>query len=330
MLVSAIITLIRMPSTAVPAAGIVVPWATTGVHGPVITVAIWYFILAVGVTVLVHEGAHAVVAAAHKLKLKSSGVGLFAIIPFAFVEPDEVALRKEKTSRQLSVFAAAPFTNIVLAIFIGMLTVFLVAPSLAVGSQINGLAVTEINASLPAGASNLEIGDIVVRVDNTSFIGVNAESAIVVTPDYKSVLRMPASYYDCLEVVPGQNVTLVTDNGKSVSIEAIARGENKSKGVMGLSFAYVIRPKEGRRFKTGALGILYNLLAWIAIFNIGIGLFNLLPIGGLDGGRMVRLALERIFKKKKTFGKKVFAWISMLVLFVLLLSIFGKYIVNIF
>lgn len=329
-LISAVVTLIKAPSAAVPAAGIVLPWATTGTHGPIITVTIWYFVLAIAITVLVHEGAHAVVAAAHKIKLKSAGVGMFALIPFAFVEPDESAVEKTKTSKQLSVFAAAPFTNIILATLIGSLALFAVIPAIASNTQINGLEITAISELLPAGASELAVGDIVMQVDNTSFADVAAERAIAISPDYEAAVRMPYEKYECLETEPGQEVKILTADGKEVSLTTVASEKDSVKGIMGLSFGHVVEPKSGSGLKIGFLGIVYAALAWIAIFNFGIGLFNLLPLGPLDGGRIVKTSLEKIFKKRKIVGMKLFALISILTLFTLLLSIFGPYVVNLF
>ena len=36
-----------------------------------------------------------------------------------------------------------------------------------------------------------------------------------------------------------------------------------------------------------------QLLVWIAAMNFGVGLFNLLPLGIVDGGRMLHVALHR-------------------------------------
>ena len=45
------------------------------------------------------------------------------------------------------------------------------------------------------------------------------------------------------------------------------------------------------------------LLIWLFIINIGIGLFNLLPLGPVDGGRMFYVAALAIFKKEDKAAK---------------------------
>jgi membrane-associated protease RseP (regulator of RpoE activity) len=42
-----------------------------------------------------------------------------------------------------------------------------------------------------------------------------------------------------------------------------------------------------------------GLLFWLALLNLGVGLFNLVPIGPIDGGRMFQIALEKVLKQKK-------------------------------
>ena len=44
---------------------------------------------------------------------------------------------------------------------------------------------------------------------------------------------------------------------------------------------------------TGAMG----LFGWIFLINFFVGLFNLLPIGPLDGGRMWSIFLDRVIPK---------------------------------
>ena len=41
-----------------------------------------------------------------------------------------------------------------------------------------------------------------------------------------------------------------------------------------------------------------NLLSWLGLLSVNIGLMNLLPIPALDGGRLVFLGYEAVTKKK--------------------------------
>ena len=43
---------------------------------------------------------------------------------------------------------------------------------------------------------------------------------------------------------------------------------------------------------------LLNLLPMMALITVNLGLFNLLPVPALDGGRLVFILFEMIFRKK--------------------------------
>ena len=85
------------------------PIAGTGLVFPLIIGWISLFII-----MIVHEFSHGVVARAHNIKVKASGLAFFGPILGAFVEPDDKDLHNHNDKAQLSVFAAGPFSNIIL------------------------------------------------------------------------------------------------------------------------------------------------------------------------------------------------------------------------
>jgi membrane-associated protease RseP (regulator of RpoE activity) len=64
------------------------------------------------------------------------------------------------------------------------------------------------------------------------------------------------------------------------------------------------------------------------MLNLGIGAINLLPLGPLDGGRMANIALNKRMKNKER-AKKLFRWISMLSLLLLLANLIGPYVLKV-
>ncbi len=69
-------------------------------------------VLALGIILVVHEGAHAVLARIAKIPILSSGLVLFGIIPIgAFVEPDEDRLKKLENTSQTRVLVAGSTAN---------------------------------------------------------------------------------------------------------------------------------------------------------------------------------------------------------------------------
>jgi len=81
--------------------------------------------------------------------------------------------------------------------------------------------------------------------------------------------------------------------------------------------------------------ILPDILLWISglfycllILNLGIGLFNLVPLGPiLDGGRMLQLLMHKLFKKK--IGDRIWKAISLVFLGLVLINVLWPFIQNI-
>ncbi|MFH0956752.1 MAG: site-2 protease family protein [Candidatus Aenigmatarchaeota archaeon] len=80
-----------------------------------LAVPFWYWIICIALLALVHEGLHGIYAAREGAKIKSLGFGILAVIPLAFVEPDEKQLAKKGVWPQLRVFSAGSFANFLLA-----------------------------------------------------------------------------------------------------------------------------------------------------------------------------------------------------------------------
>ena len=63
----------------------------------------------------------------------------------------------------------------------------------------------------------------------------------------------------------------------------------------------------------------FELFRWLFILNIGIGLFNLVPLGPIDGGRMLKVVLDKKFRKETS--AKLFKWISIFFLVIILANV---------
>ncbi len=86
------------------------------IPGSAIVLPLWYGIIAIFLVAAVHEFSHGIVAAAHKLKISSTGFFLLGPILGAFVEPEEKELRKAPHRVQNAIFAAGPAGNILFAV----------------------------------------------------------------------------------------------------------------------------------------------------------------------------------------------------------------------
>jgi membrane-associated protease RseP (regulator of RpoE activity) len=70
-------------------------------------------------------------------------------------------------------------------------------------------------------------------------------------------------------------------------------------------------------FAFSAVSWILKLFSLIALLSLGIGLANLLPIGPIDGGKMVQQALHKIRGEQR--GNKTLAKLSIFLLIVVLL-----------
>lgn len=111
-------------------------------------------IAALAIILLVHEFAHAVLSKIAKVRILSSGIVLFGVIPVgAFVEPDENMLSKVQKEKQMRVLVAGSSANFMasLAIFLLFLGFIVISAPykesglLVVGGNLSGSVIYTIN-----------------------------------------------------------------------------------------------------------------------------------------------------------------------------------------
>ncbi len=306
-----IISLIK-PQTAASVA-LVLPFET-GLKGTV-SVPFIYWILSIFIIAVVHEFAHGVVARNSNIKVKSSGFAfmsiLLPIIPAAFVEPDEKQMSKKSVKEQLAVLAAGPFANIVLSIICLLIVSFAFSPLTEKLVVFDGVKIVEVvkdqnNISLmfPAQKAGIEKDEIIRFIDN--------QEITTITNFTNSMAQKK----------PGQVIQVVT-NKSDYMITLSSNPTNATKAYIGVSAEQSYHAKEPYKksypFLLPTMLWLSGLFTWLFILNIGIGLFNLVPIGPVDGGRMTNVLLLNKFGKKK--GQKIWNWISLFFLAVILATI---------
>jgi membrane-associated protease RseP (regulator of RpoE activity) len=126
-------------------------------------VPLWYGLIALILTLVVHEGGHGILARANDMRVKSMGL-LIAVVPIgAFVEPDDEDLRLAPRRKRLRVFSAGPAVNLTFAVLA------LLAFSAMVGavSPVPGVHVANVVQDAPAQRSGLATGSVITGVDAT-------------------------------------------------------------------------------------------------------------------------------------------------------------------
>ena len=81
--------------------------------------SITYFLLSIPIVLVVHEGAHGIVAALEKIKIKTGGFAIFIAMFAGFVEPDEEEFNKAKKISKLRVIGAGATANVIFALVLG-------------------------------------------------------------------------------------------------------------------------------------------------------------------------------------------------------------------
>ncbi len=263
----------------------------------------WHWIIAILIVAVVHEFSHGVYARLRNIKVKSSGFAFLGPILAAFVEPDEKQLKKKRIRDQLLVFSAGPFSNIILGILIFLIMAFVFIPIQTNMVEVNGIIISSINSTLPIGQSGLTAGHIIQKID-----GIEVDDVNTIT----NVLKNKK---------PGDEVSVVA-NKTSFNVVLAEYPEDKTRGFLGISFSGY-----DSSLKNESLSWLYGILKWFNMllfwtFNIsiGVGLFNLLPLGPVDGGRMFHAAMLKITKNERK-ALRLLNLVSMVVLFLIIVNL---------
>lgn len=272
-----------------------------------------YWILSIFLLALVHEFSHGVIARAHKMPVKSSGFAflsfLLPVIPAAFVEPDENVLKKRPYRQQLGVFAAGSFSNLLFAV--AMFGLFFAAsPVLSAAFESKGIELVSVSENYAGFAGGLRPGDVLLSANNVSLVS-------------------PQNITSLLSGLSPGDILFFDASNRSVEVVLGAHPENASMPYLGIQAKSYFVPKPGFVASYGSwlppvLKWVSGLIFWLFMLNIGIGLFNLLPIGPLDGGRMFQLVCFKLFKKQHT-ALRVWYYVSIFFVVVILTNLLAGF-----
>lgn len=313
---SLIHNLIRMITTPATTAGValVLPFKVKGSF----YVPFLYWIISIFILAVIHEFSHGVISRVYGVKIKSSGFAflgiLVPVLPAAFVEPDQKEMNKKSSTARLSVFAAGPFANIVFAAFVALLFLLLFTPLAnaifePAGIEIGGYVGGE-NMTYPAEQANISEGEIIIKINDVEVPAI--ENFTVALESTR----------------PGQQVKIET-NTSNYTITLAQDPQDENKSYLGVyvrqnsEISEDFREKYGR-IATSTLIWIIGLFYWFYILNLGIGLFNLVPIGPLDGGRMLHTVLTKYLRED--IALRVWKLVGSAFLFIILISILFTFI----
>ncbi len=267
----------------------------------------WHWIISILLVAVIHESFHGIYARLNNIKVKSSGFAFLGPILAAFVEPDAKQLERSSKHAQLSVLSAGAFSNIVMGIVIIAVGYLLIAPMTASIVEAKGVQIIEISNNLPINSTNLKPGDTIDKI-NDKIIG-----------DVKD-------FVDIMKNFKPNDVIKVTSNNTIYNIKLGSNEEDPTKALLGVSVTHHsvdikenIKEKYGK-FLPKALLWFSELIFWLYAISIGVGLFNLLPLGPVDGGKMFYLGVLYLIKDKNK-SMKIYNFTSLFILFLIFINL---------
>jgi len=121
---------------------------------------------------------------------------------------------------------------------------------------------------------------------------------------------------------PGEQITLIA-NDTAYAITLAPDPKDPEHGIMGVHLGLKTEPNPAAIERYGTLGtqvrvFSLSLIFWLFMLSLGIGIFNLIPIGPIDGGRMLRLVATKWWPSR---GNAIWTWTSMLLLGLVILNL---------
>lgn len=265
--------------------------------------------IAIVLAVVVHEGAHGVIARNVGLSVKSSGLLFFLIVPIgAFVDVDEEQIKKAKPKASLKVMAAGVGGNILVG------AVCLIGLLVIVGSLtpvIDGVYINNVTQGMPAQTAGLMPKDVLVSFDN---ITINTSAELRAALDNKiagdtaqvTVARgdkWQYQYSTTVNLTVSENSTVMGITGGDLLTKERLQNyrdfsiERLSLYILPPTLASGVTPFSDSLapFYSNPIPqwqILANGLFWVWFVNFNLAIFNALPIYPLDGGRIFNITLK--------------------------------------
>lgn len=276
------------------------------------------------IAMIVHEGAHGVVARSLGLPVKASGLLFFLFVPIgAFVDVDEEAMRSARASYSGRVLAAGAGINIVVAL------ICLLILALTVGAftpVVSGAGIVNVAPNTPAYTAGLRPGDIVTKVNGVQVTDLNTVLGPNTTLKAGQTINM--TYYSggklstvpvtlaCCDVIENlqthQNTSYPYIGVEQITATELAATVSSYSAPLSNIYVFFCIPTlpvcQTRVPYSSALAPFYtsplgsvaapfaNFVYWVFFLNFNLAIFNALPIYPLDGGQTFMVGLKALGK----------------------------------
>ncbi|MCV0399533.1 MAG: site-2 protease family protein [Nitrosarchaeum sp.] len=240
------------------------------------------FLLSIPIVLVIHEGAHGIVATLEKIKIKTGGFAIFIAMFAGFVEPDEEEFNKAKKISKLRVIGAGATSNVLFAFVLGAIlltnpffAMVLPEPLLSTFYDLpDGVLILSIIENSGAEKAGLLANDIITSINGNEIL----------------------SPIDFPSLSPGEVAEVsVIRNGQPLdfAVEITASEEDPERGLIGImrdnSFAY----KPVMDFIEWNNPQVSMFLLWLWMISFFIGIINMLPLPILDGGKFIHTIIDK-------------------------------------
>ena len=215
-------------------------------------------------------------------------------------------MEKKSKYAQLSVLSAGPFSNILLGFLVLVLVIFILSPIASSMTEYSGMEIITINKSLPISNTTLKEGDVILKINNET---INSRT----------------DFTNSLDKYSPNDIIYITTINSTVPVKLGENSKNSSKPLLGVStsehnMGIKKEIKEKYLFLPDVFFWFFKLIFWIYLISVGVGLFNLLPLGPVDGGRMFYVAALYVTKDKLK-AKKMYTYITLICLTLIFINL---------
>ncbi len=312
---------------------------------------IGYGLVALFITIVIHEAGHGIIARVYNARVDSTGIVLFLGIPIgAFVNIEREELAKTTLKQKSAILTAGPLNNMILA-GLSLLALYLIISTLT---------------PLPPDPNAPQFGVFVLNVNGGSLaqsIGLTQGSTIQVVAGQE--VRQLDDLGRLLRDHLGQTIeiTWVNENGQTITRSAtLPAAVEPGRGILGIGvtaitpdpavvldrykgafgnnpLALLLPPtmQQGAvpysdlmapRYESAlgpAWSIIANLLFWLWFINFNVGIFNALPIGPLDGGQLYGSIIEKRVRSQ-IMAKNATTWLTLITVMIVAMAILLPYV----
>jgi hypothetical protein len=274
-----------------------------------------YALISLIITIIVHEAGHGIVARVYNVKLESTGIVLFFVVPIgAFVNIERNELEKTPLKYTSAILTAGALTNMILAgisLFGLYLVISTLSPLPISGAQEFGVSINGVNQGSLAEKIGLTEGSVIQTISGQNIRSIedlrkilesNLGKTIEVTwydmdnnkkRDYKrDYVSLPISIDNNRGIlgVTLNNTTpdpkIVLDRYKSFFSTNPLNLLPPPTLVQGIvPYSDLMANKYDSNIFGSSYPVVANMLFWIWFINFNVAIFNALPIGPLDGGQ---------------------------------------------